>query len=64
MLKDNVINLMQQRNWRQKDLARAAGLSEPGVSHIVNGKRTKPDYETLVKLSSAFGVSVEELMSS
>lgn len=63
MLKDNVLHLMQQKSWCQRDLARATGLTESCISFIVNGKRPTPDYTTLAKLSAALGVSIEELMA-
>jgi|GEM_PF-5324191 len=63
MLKENVLYHMQQRNWSQRDLSKASGVDESSISKIVNGKRKEPEYETLSKLSSTLGISIEALMS-
>jgi transcriptional regulator with XRE-family HTH domain len=44
----------------QRATARAAGLAEPHVSLIVNGKRS-PTYATRQKLARVFGVRVDEM---
>lgn len=45
-----------------KDLGEAVGLAESTISHYETGKR-QPDYETLLKLSEFFGVSVDYLLT-
>ena len=45
----------------QKELAEGIGSSESAISQYENGKR-QPDYETLLKISDYFGVSVDYLL--
>ena len=47
----------------QKELAEGIGSSESAISQYENGKR-QPDYETLLKISDYFGVSVDYLLGT
>lgn len=44
-----------------KELADRIGCSESAISQYETGKR-QPDYETLLKISDYFGVSVDDIL--
>lgn len=46
------------------DLAMASGLSKPYIWQIEDGKRKTPSGEKLLKLASALGVTVGELLGA
>lgn len=46
-----------------KELADRIGCSESAVSQYETGKR-QPDYETLLKISDYFGVSVDDILGN
>ena len=48
-------------DYNKAELARETGLSRPTVSAILNGKQKNPKIETLDKISSALGCTVEAL---
>lgn len=47
--------------WTQAQLAQRVGVSRETITRIENGR--PPDYETLVKLASAFGLPSQQLSS-
>ncbi len=53
--------LRKKRNLSMKELGKLIGVSESTISLYENGKR-QPDYETLIKISNFFGVSVDYLL--
>jgi len=53
--------LMQEKDWNQSDLARAAGIGRDSVSTYVNGK-VFPTPLALKKISAALGVDREALL--
>ncbi len=61
---EKLAQLLREREWSQRNLARVTGLSEGGISLIMNGKRTNPDYRSLKLISDALGVSPDDLMSN
>jgi transcriptional regulator with XRE-family HTH domain len=52
-LPDDLRGALRDRGWSQKQLADAAGLSEPAVSHICNGLRPTP--RAAAKIAEALG---------
>lgn len=56
-----VYKAMQNKGWRQSDLARAADLSRENISGYVNG-RNMPTRHSLVKLAKALGVQPDDLL--
>lgn len=54
--------LRKRTGITMKDLGEAVGLAESTISHYETGKR-QPDYETLLKFSEFFGVSVDYLLT-
>lgn len=53
--------LMQEKDWNQSDLARAAGIGRDSVSTYVNGK-VFPTPLALKKIAAALGVDREALL--
>jgi DNA-binding Xre family transcriptional regulator len=57
----NVRRELGIRRWKQRKLARAAGISETIVSNVVH-QATGVSLESLMAIAMAFGVSVEALI--
>ncbi len=62
-LAQNIINLRAKRRLTQESLAKLAGATRAAVALIESGE-ANPTLETLLKLSSALQVSLDELTSS
>jgi len=58
-----VRGLRKSRGWRQLDLAEQAGISENYVSDLELGRK-EICLRTIETLSTAFGMTIAELMSS
>ena len=52
----------QERGWSQLELATRAGIDRKTVNRVENGKYA-PTLDTLVSISSAFGVGIHELLA-
>lgn len=52
---------LQQRDWRQADLARRSGLTRTTISRVITQQRTRPDDETLQAIARALGYPAEEV---
>lgn len=57
----NLREIRKKCGLTQKELAERIGSSESAISMYESGKR-QPDYETLLKISDYFGVSVDYLL--
>lgn len=55
--------LREQRGWGLNQFADRAGVSRGAVSLIENGRRKRPDSETLRKMARALGVEANMLLS-
>lgn len=53
--------LRSEKGWTQGDLARATGFERPYVSRLESGKIRNLSLRNAMKLSKAFGLSVEQL---
>lgn len=62
MLSKRIKQLRARRNWTQQDLAEKAGLSFNAVTKIEQGVAEFPTLKTLLKLSKAFGIGLDELV--
>jgi transcriptional regulator with XRE-family HTH domain len=60
MLKDRIRELRLSRNLTQEDFANILGVSRPAITKYETGER-EPDYQTLIKISDYFGVSLDYL---
>lgn len=54
--KEYVAENLARKGWRKSTLARAAGVSRATVTVWLQGKRTAPQGETLLKVARAFGL--------
>ena len=61
MFAKRLIDLREQKNLLQKDLASIFNIDQAAVSNWENGKRI-PDSEMLIKLAKFFDVSVDYLL--
>ncbi len=52
-----------KNDWSQRKLAQKSGVSNTEISRIEKGERTKPSLDVIKKLSQAFGITVDELLS-
>ena len=60
--RDRIIELMEERNLSQKELANRIGLSESQVSRIKSGETSTLNSEILIALSKEFNVSTDYLL--
>ena len=58
---DVLRRLRAERDWTQKQLSQASGLSQTDIARIENGVTKKPSAKTVGRLSRAFGIEIEEL---
>lgn len=58
--RENVQALLAQRNWSQRELAAAAGISPGSVGSILEGESS--NLRTVAKVAAAFGVEPADLM--
>jgi transcriptional regulator with XRE-family HTH domain len=56
--------VLQERGWRQQQLARATGLSTPTISRLITGSRPTASIATLRTLAAVLGVPLDELVVS
>ncbi|MBE7068574.1 MAG: helix-turn-helix transcriptional regulator [Clostridiales bacterium] len=61
MFKDILLDLMNERNLNQRQLAQKANIPPTTISGWLNAGRL-PDYNALIKLSKFFGVSGDFLL--
>jgi transcriptional regulator with XRE-family HTH domain len=54
--------LRKERNWTQQELAQKADLSFNAVTKIEQGAAKHPTLKTLLKLTEAFGIGLDELV--
>ena len=62
MLGDRIALLRRGRGWSQSELARRLHISASAVGMYEQGRR-EPSLEAVVELASAFGVSVDYLLT-
>ena len=48
-------------NMTQRQVAKLLGIAQTNISNWENN-HTRPEYENLVKLSSIYGVSIDQLL--
>lgn len=57
-------NLRENKEWSQRKLALVSGVSNTEINRIEKGEREKPSLKILEKLSIAFGITLDELLSA
>jgi len=58
---DVVRRLRAERDWTQKQLSEASGLSQTDIARIENGVTRRPSAKTVGRLSRALGIEIEDL---
>lgn len=61
-LSDNLKRIREERGISQEELAERCGMSKSQLSKLETGSQKNPHLETVVTISSALGVSMEELV--
>lgn len=61
-LGDNLKRIRELKGITQDELAYRSGISKPQISKLEVGTSKNPVLETVVAISSALGVSIEELV--
>ena len=59
---NRIIELLSEHDMTQKELAKAAGLTESAVSHYVKGDRV-PRGANLIKIARALGTTTDYLLN-
>lgn len=59
---NKIVELLTEQNMTQKELAKAAGLTESAISHYVKGDRV-PRGANLMKIARALGTTTDDLLS-
>jgi transcriptional regulator with XRE-family HTH domain len=62
MLSKRLKELRKERNWTQQELAQKASLSFNAITKIEQGAAKHPTLKTLLKLTEAFGIGLDELV--
>ncbi len=60
-LSDYVREMRKRKDWSQRDLATASGISNAEISRIESGKRKSPSPSVLKALAKAMNVPVAEM---
>lgn len=61
MIKEYLKTLKASENYSWQDISRASGLPEPTIRKIFSGETEDPRFETVVRLVSAMGGSLNKL---
>lgn len=60
-----ILRLMKEHSFETVyELAKKAGITQPGLKDIITGKTKKPQRSTLEKLCSVFSLTVVEFKSA
>lgn len=62
MLSNKVRELRKKAGWSQQKLAERAGLSFNVITKIEQGLSKSPSIHTIIKLSNALGITLDELV--
>ena len=62
MLYKNIKDLRKKHNWSQQKLAEKSGLSYNAITKLEQQAATHPTIQTIVKISDAFSIPVDELI--
>jgi transcriptional regulator with XRE-family HTH domain len=60
---DRLKELKKEKGWSYKQISEEAGLTERTVTRIYSGDTPTPYADTLYRLASAFGVSLDDILA-
>lgn len=63
-LRDNLIHYMKIRGLTIKDLSHITAISEPTLKRLRSKSNANPTLDVLMKISSALGISIDNLIHS
>lgn len=58
---DNLVNLLNEANMSQQELAEAADLSKASISNYINAKKI-PSLKAIINISKVLDIDVSELI--
>ena len=58
---DNLVDILNDANMSQRELADATGVAESTISNYIN-KRTLPKITVLINISEELDISIDELV--
>lgn len=58
---DNLVDILNDANMSQRELADATGVAESTISNYIN-KRTLPKITALINISEELDISIDELV--
>ena len=61
-LSDYIRQMRKEKDWSQRDLASASGISNAEISRIESGKRKEPSPSVLKAIAKALNVPMEEVL--
>ncbi|WP_216636293.1 MULTISPECIES: helix-turn-helix domain-containing protein [Bacillus amyloliquefaciens group] len=61
-LADYIYRLRTERNLKQNELAKRAGLTTSYISQIESGKRTNPSPKTMEKIAQALSIQTRDVI--
>lgn len=61
-LSEYIREMRKRKDWSQRDLATASGISNAEISRIESGKRKEPSPSVLKAIANALNVPVEEVL--
>lgn len=59
MLWDKIENLLQEKGYSQRELARRANVTSSVISALKNGLIKKPSFDLMCKIADALEVSLD-----
>lgn len=62
-MKTNLEKILKDKKIKQRDLAKAIGISEGTVSKYCNGS-SEPDYKTLIDIANFLNVGVDRILNT
>ena len=63
-LGETVRHLRLARRWTQQELAKRSGIAQGMITNVERGKYPNPTANTLLRLATAFSITVDNLLQS
>lgn len=61
MCLNNIKKIRKERKIRLEGLSQLTGLSASYLSHLENGSRSNPSYDTMKKIANAFNLDISDI---
>lgn len=63
-MKNNLRVLLAKKRLKVSDLAKDTGISKTTLTNLYYERTKNPDSQTLLKLSKALGVTIDEILTA